>query len=211
MIDTAATHHYLQTEAIISTPSYKTSTINHVYHSITGAKQNIDKLLNGPDKLAWITSLAKYLVRCAQGVGKSRPSSTQISGTNAMFFIPRHAVPAGEKVTYANFINNIRPVKKETHRVRMIVGGDSLDYEEDSSSPAVSLLDTKIMINSVISDSHKGARYATGDINNFYLNNPMKNYRYIKISVKYIPKEIMDEYNIQALENKGFVHVKIRK
>ena len=39
-----------------------------------------------------------------------------------------------------------------------------------------------------------------GDINNFYVNNPMKKYRYMKIPLKYIPKEIMDEYNIQAHE-----------
>ena len=39
----------------------------------------------------------------------------------------------------------------------------------------------------------------------------MKKYRYTKIPLKYISKEIMDEYNIQALESKGFVHFEMRK
>ena len=93
----------------------------------------------------------------------------------------------------------------------MTVGGDLLDCEEDPSSPAVSLLDTKIMLNSVISDAHKGARYCTSDIKNFYLNNPMKKFRYMKIPLKYIHKEIMDEYNIQDIQSNGFVYVEIRK
>ena len=198
-------------QSVITTPSYHNPTASHVYHPITGAKQNIDKLLNGHDKLTWTTSLANELGRCAQGVGKSRTPSTQVAGTNTIFFIPKHAVPTGEKITYANFINDIRPLKQETHRVRMTVGGDRLDCEEDPSSPAVSLLDTKIMLNSVISDAHKGARYCTSDIKNFYLNNPMKKFRYMKIPLKYIPKEIMDEYNIQDIQSNGFVYVEIRK
>ena len=128
-----------------------------------------------------------------------------------MFFIPRHKVPAGEKITYANFIYDIRPLKTETHRVRMTVGGDRLDYEEDPSSPAVSLLDTKIMLNSVISDAHKGARYCTADIKNFYLNNPMSTFRYMRIPLKYINPEIMVEYDINSVDFNEYVHVEIHK
>ena len=98
-----------------------------------------------------------------------------------MFFIPWHKVPTGANVTYTNFINNVRPLKDETHRVRMAVEGDRLDYEEDPSSPAISLLDTKIMLNSVISDAHKGARYYIAGIKMFYLNNPMSTFRYMRL------------------------------
>ena len=55
----------------------------------------------------------------------------------------------------------------------MTVGGDRLDYEDSPSYPAFSLLDTKIMLNSIISDAHKGALYRTADIKNDYLNNHM--------------------------------------
>ena len=140
---------------------------NHVYHSVTGAKQSLDKLINGHDKITWTTSLSNELGRCAQGVGKTREPSKRVSGTNIIFFIPAHKVPQGQKVTYANFINDIRPLKSETHRVRMTVGGDKLDLEDDPGSPDVSLLHTKIMLNSVISDAHRGAKSCTADINFF--------------------------------------------
>ena len=81
----------------------------------------------------------------------------------------------------------------KTYRVRLTVGGDELDYEENARSPAVSLLDTKILINSVIYDAEKGARYCTVDIKKFYLNNPMKTYRYMKISIHLFTDEILQE------------------
>ena len=96
---------------------------------------------------------------------------------------------------YANFICDLRPLKDDTHRVRCTVGGNLLDYVDYPSSPAASLLDIKIHINSTISDAHQGARYATADIENFYLNNPMSTYRYMRIALKDIPDEIITEYN----------------
>ena len=48
--------------------------------------------------------------------------------------------------------------KAEYHITRLTLGGNKIDYPEDPSSPAVGLLDTRIHLNSVISDSKKGAR-----------------------------------------------------
>ena len=93
----------------------------------------------------------------------------------------------------------------------MTVGGDKLDFDDDPASPDVSLLNTKIMINSVISDAHKGARFGTGDVKNFYLNNPMAKFRYMKIPLKFINAEIMDEYNIDNIASNGYVYVEIHK
>ena len=90
-------------------------------------------------------------------------------------------------------------------------GGDRHDYEEDPSSPAVSLLDTKIMLSSVISDAHKGDRYCTADIKNFYLNNPMSTFGCMRIPLKYITPEIMAEYNIASIASNGCLIVEIRK
>ena len=47
---------------------------------------------------------------------------------------------------------------------KMTVRGYWSDFEDDPRSPAVSLLDTKTMLNGVLSDSHKGAQYCTSDI-----------------------------------------------
>ena len=101
--------------------------------------------------------------------------SERIQGTNTILLIPKENVSAGAKITYANLICDFRPLKKETHRVRMTVGGDKLIYDGDPSSPEVSLLNTKIMLNSVISDLHIGERWMTADIKNHYFQSPMKN------------------------------------
>ena len=40
-------------------------------------------------------------------------------------------IPKHRKITYANFICNIRPQKSETHLVRLTAGGNNLDYPGD--------------------------------------------------------------------------------
>ena len=99
-----------------------------------------------------------------KGVGCSRKPHKRIKGTDAIFFIPHTKVPRTEKVIYPNVICDLRPLKPEKHRVRLIVGGNKLDYEEDTSSPATSLLGTKILLNNVISDADKGSRFCTADL-----------------------------------------------
>ena len=70
------------------------------------------------------------------------------------------------------------------HRVRLTVGGEKLTYNGDPSSLEISLLDLKIHLNSVISDARKVDRYLTADIIDYYLNNPMVNYQYMRIHLK---------------------------
>ena len=108
-------------------------------------------------------------------------------------------------------ICDVRPLKSEKNRVRLTVGGDKLDFEDDPSSPAAALLDIKIHLNSVISDAHKGARYGTADIKNYYLNNPMSKFRYMCIPLKWFTDEIRAEYDIHALASGGYVYCEIRK
>ena len=43
----------------------------------------------------------------------------------------------------------------------MVVGGNQHTYDEDAGAPVASLLETKILLNNVISDSSKGARLMT--------------------------------------------------
>ena len=76
----------------------------------------------------------------------------------------------------------------------MTAGGDRLDYPDDPSSPAVSILNTKIHINSTISDAKKGARYMTMDIKKIYLGTPMDFFQYVRVPQRFIPDEIKNEY-----------------
>ena len=55
----------------------------------------------------------------------------------------------------------------------MTAGGDHLYCPYDVSSPAVSMTNTKLHINSTISDAHKGARYLGISIKHFYLGTDM--------------------------------------
>ena len=57
-----------------------------------------------------------------------------------------------KKVTYANMVCDYRPLKIEQYRVRLTVGGDKLNYLYDASFPAATLVDTKLLLNSVISE-----------------------------------------------------------
>ena len=184
---------------------------NHIFHPVTSNKESIRSLRKGTNSAQWTKSLANEIGRLAQGVGKHRNAADQIKGTDTIFFIPHSAVPTSSKVTYANFICDYKPLKKEKFRVRCTVGGNKLEYEDDPSSPAAGLLDIKIHLNSTISDASKGARYATADIENMYLNNPMKTYRYMRIPIVDIPNEILQKYNIKHLIHNGHIYVEIRK
>ena len=137
--------------------------------------------------------LSNEFSQVAQGVGKVRLSPKKIHGINTIFFIVKSKIPQGPIVTYANFICDILPLKTEKHLTHLTAGGDRLEYGHDPSSPAVSLLDTKIMINSIISEDKRGAKFCITDIRNFYLYNHMSN-RYIEIIIKYFTDEIKVEY-----------------
>ena len=94
----------------------------------------------------------------------------------------------------------------------MTVGGDKLTYGGDPSSPAISLLDLKIHLNSVISDTRKGACYMTTDIINYYFNNLMSKLQYMMIHLRDIPHEAIVKYSLLSIvESSSYVDVDIRK
>ena len=94
-------------------------------------------------------------------------------------------------------MSHIKTQKAESHRTRLTVGGKKLNYPSDPSALAVGLLDTKIHLNSVISDSKKRARYHLADIKNYYLNNLLTHLQYMRIHAKYFTEEFRKEYNIE--------------
>ena len=49
------------------------------------------------------------------------------------------------------------------------------------------------------------------DIANFYLNNPMNRYEYMKLRLEIIPEGIIQQYNLRNLAHKGFVYIEIQK
>jgi hypothetical protein len=142
-----------------------------------------------------------------------RVTPLDVSGNDTMYFILPHQVPSGRTVTYANFVCTMRPGKAEAWRIRMTVGGNLLIAFQDVRSPAISLVDTKIHLNSVISDARRGARYCTGDLKDFFLQSNMKIFQYMRVHRRYLPQEVIDEYNLTPahFDSHGYVYLEIRK
>ena len=67
----------------------------------------------------------------------------------------------------------------------------------------------KCHLNSTIS-THE-ARYATLDISDFYLNTLMARPEYMRIAIKLIPKEILDEYNLMSYAHNGYIYFQVDK
>jgi len=56
--------------------------------------------------------------------------------------------------------------------------------------PAANLLETKIILNSTISDANQEARFMSADIKDHFLATPMNKPEYMKVKYKYIPEDI---------------------
>ena len=68
----------------------------------------------------------------------------------------------------------------------------------------------KLHMNGVVSTP--GARFAGGDVKDFYLNTPLKRKRYVKVRAKYIPEETIRKHNLeQYIEDDGWIHFEIGK
>ena len=183
-------HHLLQ-------PS-----MSHIYNA-PGKKQSLKDLLYGPEKDIWSRSTSNEFGRLAQG------NDFGIEGSDNIQFIAPHQAPLDRKVTYASFVCDYRPLKKEQYRVRFVVGGDNLSYDDDVGAPGASLLETKQLINNVIPDARKGARFLTCDIKDFFL---LPSYRpeSMKIHISNFPYDVIQRYNLNTLEDRGgYVFIQI--
>jgi hypothetical protein len=177
----------------------------HIFRP-NGTKETIDSMLSGPSKDIWEKSLSNEWGRLAQG------NKHGVRSTDTIEFIHQHDVPSGRDVTYASFILDHRPLKTETHRIRITVGGDRLTYDDDAGSPAANLLETKVLLNSTISDAAKGARFMTADIMDYFLATPMARAEYMKVKYKHIPQDIKDRYQLEhKVTDNDYIYIKIKK
>ena len=187
---------------IVSSELFCHPTINHIYNATTGRKETIDSLLRGTNGSQWKTALSNELGRLAQGV-KGR-----VVASNTIDFIHKSEVPSHKKVTYANMVCDHRPLKTEPLQVRITVGRDCLPYSSDAGSPAASLLKAKLLFNSTISDSDKGACFMAADLKDFFLAMLMEDSEYMRIHSKYFFEDICEEYDIDSkIAPDGFVYI----
>ena len=135
-----------------------------------------------------------------------------VRSTDTIDFIFKYEVPKDSDVTYASYVLDHRLLKIEPYRVRITVGGDRLSYAEDAGSHAANLLETKVLINSTISDANKGAKFMTADIKDYFLATPMDKPEYMKVKLKHIPEDIRLKYNLyDKVTADDYIFLKIKK
>jgi len=177
---------------------------NAIIDPVTGASLEYRHLIkNDQTRLTWNRSFANELGRLANGVGN------RIKGTNTIKFIPKTSVPPGRKVTYGRIVVDYRPTKTEPNRTRLTVGGDKIDYPGAVWTDTADTVTAKLLLNSVISTPR--ARCCILDVKDFYLNNKLLRYEYMKMALKLIPQEIIDEYNLTSIAHDGFIYIQIEK
>ena len=67
-----------------------------------------------------------------------------------------------------------------------------MPYESDSGCPATDVIETKMLLNSTISDANKGAWFATIDLKDMFSYTRMKDPEYMKIDIKLIPQKFIN-------------------
>jgi hypothetical protein len=139
----------------------------------------------------------------AQGVGG------RIEGSNTIFFTPRNAVPRGKFITYGRSVVDIRPNKTETHRVRLTVDGNLIQYPGDVSTRSEDLTTLKCLWNSTLST--EGGKYMCLYVKIFYLGTPMDSFEYTCIPIKLIPQDIIEQYTLLPLVSDGHVYIEVQK
>jgi hypothetical protein len=114
----------------------------------------------------------------------------RLYNTNTIRFIRRSNILTGRNVTYGSFVVDIKDHKEEKERTRLTVGGDQIEYSGDNSARTAGLTTSKILINSVISTL--GAKFLVIEINNFYLNTPLRRFEYMDINLSSLPQETIE-------------------
>jgi hypothetical protein len=117
--------------------------------------------------------------------------------------------PKEKHVIYGRFAVDICPNKTETHRVRLTVGVNLIQYRGDVSTLSANLATSKCLCNSTIST--EGAKYMCLDVKNFYLRTPMYSFEYMRIPIKLTPQEISVQYNLLPLVSDGHVYIEVQK
>ena len=198
--------HLYETNKTHLSSTQPINAINHIYDA-NGKKLKIHDLMSDPKTTdVWTRAMSNELGRLAQS------NKYGVKSTDTIEFIKKSEVPKGRDITYANFILDYRPLKSEPNRVRLTVGGDKLSYDDDAGSPAASILETKIMLNSVISDAKQGARFMGLDLKDFFLASPMARPEFMRIHYKHFPQDIKEMYNIDDLKAPDdYVYVRIKR
>ena len=157
-------------------------------------------------KKRWSISSANEFGRLANCIGG------RVKGTNTIQFIRKRDVLSDRRkdATYGSFVCSVRPEKNEKEQVRWVIGGDKINYPGEVATPTADMLVAKLLFNSVVST--KGAKFMTMDTSNFYLMTPLKRPEYVRINLRDILDEVVQEYKLkEKSEPNGSVYVQANR
>ena len=195
-----ACNHFLA-EHIFTTP-----VVNHIYNEQTGKQETINTLLASSNAHTWHIALSNKIGHLAKGVAGC------VAATETIEFIQKHEVPCVKKVTYANMVCDYQPLKMKPMQICLTVGRDRLPDANDAGSPAATLLEAKLMLNSIISNADEGAHFFAIDLKDFFLATPMDKPEYMRLHSTYFFDGIKHEYDIESrIASDGYVYIRINK
>jgi Reverse transcriptase (RNA-dependent DNA polymerase) len=175
----------------------------------TGALAEYKELVQSTAGPRWELAMNKELGRLFQGYTcKADPAHT-VQGTDTCTFIRSSDIPKDKKTTYVRIVADYREQKADPYRVRCTVGGDRIDFQGDVSTKVADLVTVKCLLNHTISTP--GARAACIDIKDFYLNNPLPSPEFVRFRADTIPKEIWDQYGLDAFVVNGWIYARVDK
>ncbi len=174
-----------------------------IFHACTALDLNEDgtrltssSSLKGPDKVLWAKAHGEEIVRLIE------------SKTGR--FIHRHEMPADRQAAYYNPQCKIK-IKLDgsiQRRIRGTIGGDKVHYPGVTAAFVAHLETIRLQINAAVSED---AELCTADISDFYLGTPLDRKEYMSISLKHIPLDIQERYNIIGMVHNGYILMEISK
>ena len=111
---------------------------------------------------------------------------------------------------YGRIVVSYKPTMDNQNRTHLKMGGDRIIYPGNCCTPTVALLTVNLHQNSTISTEH--ARYMTIDINNFYLNTPMKRYEYMWLKLVDLTDNVIKHYKLESkVTSDRYVYLEVQK
>ena len=134
----------------------------------------------------------------------------RLFSTRTTRFLKNKNIPQGENAVYTRLVVDLRPNKTVHERLRMCMGGDKMESVMETTTRTAYLTTCKLHMNVVVST--QGARFAGGDVKDFYLSTPLKIKIYGKVRANYIPEETIRKHDLeQYIEDDGWLHFEIGK
>ena len=163
--------------------------------NLDGTPLTSNSELKGPDAIKWLKAHGEEIVRLLE------------SKTGR--FIQRSEMPFDRKAAYYNPQLKIK-VKNGVicFRVRGTIGGDQIDYPGATAAFVATLETVRVLSNAAVSED---ADIMTADIADFYLGTPLDRPEYMRISIKHVPQDIIDKYQLQSFIHDGYLLMEITK